>query len=84
MSDTDKKLVGGLPVEQLKALLTQVKDDNLLAEFLQSYALGFAADQFIAGMVRTNERAAFLIAVAQQYPGDWALAVVELAKAAKK
>jgi hypothetical protein len=81
MSDKDTKLVGGLPVAQLKTLLAQVKDDNLLAEFLQSYALGFAADQFIAGMVRPNERAAFLIAVAQQYPTDWALAVSELSKA---
>jgi small ligand-binding sensory domain FIST len=75
-------LVGGLPVTTLREVL-KASDDNALAQFMHSYALGFAADQFIAAMNRPNERAAFMIAMAGTYPQDWAAAIQEIAKSGK-
>lgn len=78
-------LVGGMPVARLKEAL-KAADDEHLATFLRGYALGFAADQFIAAMTKENERVGFIIAVAGMYPDDWikALDILEKMKAAGK
>lgn len=67
---TTETLVGGVPVSELKEMLKTAGDDQL-ATFLHGYAMGFAADQFIAGMTRPNERVGFFVAMLNTYPEDW-------------
>lgn len=87
-TDTDTKtaettaadtLVGGFPVAALREMLAKAPD-NFVAAFITSYALGFGADQFIAAMIRPEERVGFLLGVAKTYPSDWAKALEVLSK----
>ena len=81
MSEGKKEaVVAGLPVSQFRALLTQGTDEGLVG-FLQSFALGAAADQFISQMNGPDERAGFIAAIAERYPDDWKKAIDEWAKA---
>jgi hypothetical protein len=70
--------IGGMEAAKLREMLNK-SDDNTLALFLKSYALGFSADQFIAGMDLPGERAMFLTALAKRYPDDWQKALTTLA-----
>lgn len=70
--------IGGMEAAKLREMLTKT-DDNSLALFLKSYSLGFAADQFVAAMELSGERAMFLAAVAKRYPEDWKKALAILA-----
>jgi ATP-dependent exoDNAse (exonuclease V) beta subunit len=66
-----------LPVLQLKAIL-QTSNDEALAGFLHSHALGFIANQLIGAMTEPQQRIQFFIAIAQTYPDDWKQAVIKL------
>ena len=70
--------IGGMEASKLREMLTKT-DDNSLGLFLKSYSLGFAADQFVAAMDLSGERAMFLAAVAKRYPEDWTKALAILA-----
>lgn len=67
-------------VHQLKILLENINTDEELNNFLNGYAIGFAADQFISIMNFPGQRAQFLAAIAKTYPEDWKLAVEQLSK----
>jgi hypothetical protein len=69
-------------IAQLRATL-QSANENTLAAFLQVYALGFAADQFISAMNQPGQRVEFLVAIAQTYPNDWKEAVLIAPRLAK-
>jgi len=70
--------VGGMEAAKLREMLNK-SDDTTLALFMKSYALGFSADQFIAGMDLPGERVMFLAALAKRYPDDWQKALATLA-----
>ncbi len=70
--------IGGMEAAKLREMLNK-SDDNTLALFMKSYALGFSADQFVAGMDLPSERAMFLVALAKRYPEDWKKALAALA-----
>ena len=72
-----ESLVGGIPVARLKEALKTANDEQL-AGFLHSYAIAFAADQFIITMTPT-ERVAFLLGLAGAYPEEWTRAVSHVA-----
>jgi hypothetical protein len=67
---TEATTIGGMEVSKLREMLAK-SDDNTLALFIKSYSLGFAADQFVAGMTLQGERVMFLAALAKRYPEDW-------------
>lgn len=71
-------VIGGIEAAKLREMLIK-SDDATLALFFKSYSLGFAADQFVAGMELSGERSMFLAALVKRYPEDWKKALELLA-----
>lgn len=71
--------VANLPVSFLKEVL-KTADDEQLARFLHGYAIGSAAEQFIAIMIESGQRTEFFVALAKSYPEDWKTAVEYLSE----
>lgn len=62
--------IGGIEADKLRDMLLK-STPATLPLFFKSYAVGFAADQFLAAMELPGERAMFLAALAKRYPEDW-------------